>query len=497
MKKNYTILGNFLFILLFTNCAKNDNFTVPSLTCIDPVRQVNTTIDEVSKRIDDKIRPYPGSKTDALTAIVISSDQGGNFYNKLYVVEEQTQTPAIINLEMAASFTSFPPGTKLLLQLGNLYCTNSYGKLNFGGGIYTASSGKQYIGSIAKNAIVQCIETYCNPVSDFTVYNHLLSLEELKQNTAQHVGQLLTLENVQFDPSQIGKKLYDPLDVDLQGYTLRKVKDAKGNTCYIRTGKMSKDFVDYVITANSGTITGIADVFSTQIQFYPRVLEDLQLDQPPLDGFSSETEGETDTNPGEVEPEEIPVEPGPIVAFPGSDFEQWDHFIASIGKTGLKFATQAIGLGWEQSTGLAFQGSPTKTDYAFIASSVQVPPQATALSFLLKGTASQRSLSINVYNDMGHFIAYNLEDVQKSKTVLPTPHTNQQGNVNQYKGTINTQGEWIKIILPLGDFAYNQSGKGPLLSIRFGGKTATISSDYDLMLDEIRFEIHADTVQVD
>lgn len=488
MKTRYTPLIHFFILLLFANCAKNDNFSVPSLTCADPVLQVNTTLEEVSKRIDDKIRPYPGSKTDILTALVISSDQGGNFYNKLYIVDEQTQTPAIINLEMTASFTTFPPGTKIQLHLANLYCINSYGKLNFGGGIYTATSGKQYIGSIAKNAIVQCIESYCDPVPDLTIYNHHLTIEKLKQNTEQYVGKLLTLEKVQFDPSHIGKKLYDPLDVDTQGYTLRKVKDVKGNTCYIRTGKMSKDFVDYVITANSGTITGIADVFGKQIQFYPRVLEDLQLDQPSLDELSSETEGETDPDQGEIEQETIPVQPGTLLAFPGSDFEQWDDFTASIGTTGLKFATQAVGLGWEQSTGLAFQGSPAKTNYAFIVSSVQVPPTATSLSFLLKGTASKRSLSVNVYNAMGYFIAYNLEDVQQSKIILPSSHTNEQGNVNQYKGTINTQGEWIKIILPLGDFAYNQSGQGPLLSIRFGGKTATIASDYDLILDEIRFE---------
>lgn len=487
MKKKSPILYQAIFlILLFANCAKNDNFTLPSLDCTNPTLSPNTSIENVSKIADDGIRVYPGKADDILSGIVISSDQGGNFYNKLYIVDDQTQEPAILNIEMASSFTEFPPGTKILLKLGNLYCTNSYGKLNIGGGIYTSSKDKKYIGSIPKNALAKYIEKYCDPVTDFNQYNHHITLQDLTQNTEEHTNKLITINTIQFDPRLQGKKLYDPNDVDAQGYTLRKLIDNQGNSCYIRTGKMSKDFVDYIILANSGSITGIADVFSKQIQFYPRVLEDLQFNQPP---FSEEPENPEENGEPEKEVEEdIKVEPGQLLAFPGSDFEQWNDFITSLNKAGLKFATQGLTEGWNNSTGLVFRGFPTKIDNAFTVTNVSVPSNLSALSFLMKGKASKRSLSINIYNAEGHFIAYNLGEIQQSKIIQASPHTNQEGTVNQYNGTIDTHGEWVKIILPLSNFAYNQTGNGPFLAIRFGGKTTTIPSNYDLILDEIRFD---------
>lgn len=481
-----------------TSCAQTDPFSPPSFDCTDPNTQPNTTIDNIYNLADERIRLYPGAADDVLTGIVISSDQGGNFYNKLYLVDEQTQRPLIINLELAASFVEFPPGTKILVKLDNLYCTNSFDKLTLGGGIYTSSKDKKYMGSIPKNNVVKHLEKYCEAPVNLEPYTHHLTLQNLKENTAQYTSTLLTLENVQFDPSLVGKKLYDPTDVDAQGYTLRKLIDNQGNACYIRTGKMSKEFVDYVIPANSGSITGILDVFSKQMQLYPRLLTDLLLDQDPLtedsttSGNGNDEEGNEDNsednNEGGNTDEDIPVEPGGVLVFPGADFEDWDAFNATLSRAGLKFATQAPGEGWNNSSALAFRGSPTKTEMAFIARDVSVPSSATAISFLMNGQASRRSLSIQVYDAAGYFVAYNLGDIQHSQSVLPSTHTNQEGNVNQYNGIIDTQGQWIKIMLPLSGVAYNQTGMGPFFAIRFGGKTATISSTYDLVIDEIRFE---------
>lgn len=461
-----------LVSLLAVNCANNDDFSIPSLDCSDPVLEPNTPIEKIYHLANEFIQLYPGNEEDVLMGIVVSSDQGGNFYNKLYLVDAETQLPVVVNLEMAASFTEYPPGTKILLQLGGLYCTYSYGKLNLGGGIYTSSKGKKYIGSIAKNALAKHIQKYCNPVANFEPYNTLLTLEELKNNIEKYVSKLVTIQNVQFDRRLIGKKLYDPKEVDAQGYTLRKMVDQQGHSFYIRTGKLTKDFVDYSITENAGTVTGIADPFNTQIQFYPRTLADLRLDQSPF----------ADTSVDPETTEDILVEPGKEMAFPGSDFENWTDFISSLNRSGLKFATQAPGEGWNTSTGLAFRGSPTKTDNAFTATNIQVPSDAVAISFLLKGMASARSLSINVYDATGASIAFNLENIEQSKIIFST------GSTNLYKGTIDTKGAWIKIILNLQGFDYNTSGQGDLLTFRFGGKTKTIASDYNLVVDEIRFE---------
>lgn len=464
----------------FLRCAKNDNFSLPTFDCIEPTVQPNTTLEQLQQLADASIRIYPGPATDVLSGIVISSDEGGNFYNKLHIVDETTQLPALIQLEMASSYTEFPLGTKITLTLGGLYSSYAYGKLSIGGGIYTSSTGKKYMGSIAKNAVNTYLQKYCQPV-DLQPYTTTLSLAILKQETDNYLGRLIQLENVQFDRTVVGKKLYDPDDVDAQGYTLRKLVDAQGNSLYIRTGKLSKDFVDYVIPPESGRILGLVDVFSKQLQFYPRVLADLNFDQPPLDENGGDTEEPDETV-------EITVEPGQLLAFPGADFEQWEDFISKLKRPGLKFATQAPEEGWNNSTGLAFRGIPSKTDNAFTLQNISIPEGVTALSFLLKGTAHAKSLSINLYQANGAYVAYNLGDLNSSKHITPTTQTNQQGNVNKYKGTIDTKGQWIKVILDLQDVDYNTTGTGDFLTIRFGGQTATLPSAYDLIVDELRFE---------
>lgn len=468
-------------VLLLVGCAKSDNFSLPTLDCLAPTLTPNTTLEQLQLQADATIQLYPGQANDVLTGVVISSDQGGNFYNKLHLVDEITQVPAIVNLEMGASYTAFPPGTKVAISLSGLYYSNAFGKLNIGGGIYTSSTGKKYIGSLAKNAINTTIQKYCEPLN-LDAYTTKLSLATLKQEIETYTSRLVLLENVQFDRKLVGKTLYDPKEVDAQGYTLRKMVDQNGNSIYIRTGKLTKDFVDYVIPAQSGTIIGIADVFSKQIQFYPRVLEDFNFDQPP---FEAETTEEEEEEQGSLL---IVVEPGQTLVFPGADFENWEQFLGVLKRPGLKFATQVMEEGWNNSTGLAFRGAPTKTENAFTIAQVQVPSNATAISFLLKGTANAKSLSIYLYQADGAYVAFNLENVTTSKIVSPTSITNQQGNVNKYKGTIDTQGEWVKIILPLQGVRYNTTGEGDFLTFRFGGKTATIPSTYNLVLDEIRFE---------
>ncbi|WP_158961903.1 DUF5689 domain-containing protein [Myroides fluvii] len=484
--KQKTTITLIFYALLLSSCAKNDNFSLPTLDCMDPTLVPTTTLENLQNLADAAIRLYPGDERDALAGLVISSDQGGNFYNKLYIVDEITHRPAIINLDMSASFTEFPPGTKVVLALGELYCNYAYGKLAIGGGIYTSSNGKKYIGSIAKNAISKSIQKYCELV-DLEPYTTTLPLEALKNETEKYTGQLVRLENVQFDRKLVGKKLYDPLEVDAQGYTLRRIVDQQGNSLYIRTGKLTKDFADYTIPSESGSLIGIIDVFSKQIQFFPRILEDIHLDQPPFGDIAPNPEGPDDVEHPEEETD-LPVEPGQSLAFSGADFENWEDFIAVLKRPGLKFALAAPGEGWNNSTGLVFRGSPTTTDNAFTIKQVQVPSNATALSFLLKGTANAKSLAIALYQDDGAYVAYNLEHLTTSKVILPTSHTNQEGNVYKYKGVINTNNQWIKVILSLENVRYNTTGEGDFLTFRFSGKTATIPSDYDLILDEIRFE---------
>ncbi len=469
--------------LLLTSCAKNDDFSVPTLNCENPEVHPNKTIEEIYQVSTRDVVPYTGNQTDVIKGVVVSSDKGGNFHNKLYIVDEKTQMPAIISIDNSASFVQFPPGTIVYVKLGGLYFNTSFDLLNIGGGIYTSAGGSKYTAAIPKGAIAKYMGKFCEPVKDLSVYNNVITLAQLKENIKSYKGKLVTIKDVQFERDLIGKKLYDASDVDSQGQTLRGMVDAKGNKFFVRTSQYSRDFIDYLIPTNSGTITGIADEFNNTIQFYPRVIEDIKLTEQP---FGNGTEEPTDPEDGEVKP-------GKFLAFPGADFEDWNAFLGVIFKNALSDATakKADGKGWENSRGLAIEGTRSSNGFLFSVENVKTPTNATKLSFLVKGT-SAKSLSINVYKANGtNYHAYNVENLTTSKTIQPnTTETSYNGvpsgnTTNVYTGTIDTKGKWVKVTLDLGALAgdYHKAGTGTFIGFRSGN-----NANYDLVIDDIRFE---------
>jgi len=460
-----SILFTALTTFLVTSCAKNDDFSVPSLKCNDPQVTVTTTTDDLYRIAPEEVAPYTGDAKDILKGVVISSDKGGNFYNKIHIVDETTQKPIIVNLADRSAYVTYPPGTIVYVKLGGLYIHNNGGMVNLGGGI---QNGK-YTSAISKTVINQYVGKYCK-LADITKYTNIVTLDELIKNKKEYKGKLVTVTGVQFARGLVGKKLYDEKDVDAQYQTLRQVVDENSNSFYIRTSQYATDFVSYQIPANSGSITGIFDIYNDMIQFYPRILEDINLKDEP---FVIEE-----------------VKPGKFLAFPGADFEKWDDFLRVIFNNQLSdpMATKAEGKGWGNSTGLAIKGNREQNGYLFSVQGVKMPKDATKLSFLMKGT-SERSLSININRANGiNYKAYNLDAVSGSKVVQPneTPMENNPNNTtNSYNGKIDTQGKWVKITLDLTSFngEYHTEGTGTFISFKNGNK-----SNYDLVIDEIRFE---------
>lgn len=464
-----TIFKSIFFIALTTlfvaSCAKNDDFSVPSLNCNEPQVTITKTTDDLYLTAPTQVGPYNGDAKDILKGVVVSSDKGGNFYNKIHIVDETTQKPIIVNLADRAAYVTYPPGTIVYVKLGGLYIHNNEGMVNLGGGI---QNGK-YTSTISKDVIPQYVGKYCK-LADITKYNNTVTLAELIKNKKEYKGKLVTVTNVQFARGLVGKKLYDEKDVDAQYQTLRQVVDENNNSFYIRTSQYAKDFVSYEIPANSGSITGIFDIFNDMIQFYPRVVEDFNLKGDP---FAQEE-----------------VKPGKFLAFPGADFEKWEDFLGVIFNNQLSdpMATKAEGQGWENSTGLAIKGSREQNGYLFSVEKVKMPKDATKLSFLLKGT-SERSLSINIHRANGiNYKAYNLDAVSGSKVVQAneTPmENNPENTTNSYNGKIDTQGKWVKITLDLSSFngEYHTDGTRTFISFKNGNR-----ANYDLVIDEIRFE---------
>ena len=193
--------------------------------------------------------------------------------------------------------------------------------------------------------------------------------------------------------------------------------------------------------------------------------------------------GESDT------PQEGPVTPGPGtkpsegLLFPGADCESETDLRAALGKQDLRsYAILSRDHAYpDRGRVLSVVKRLRGNDY-LLSFKGAIPSRARSLTFLLKGTSSARSLSVNVYGDhlgtngQQSYVCYNLGEVSSHDKVLRAEPR------NLYKGTIDTRGQWIKVTLDLTSVNLNTDPAREMLAIKLGG-----ASDVALMLDDFRF----------
>lgn len=171
----------------------------------------------------------------------------------------------------------------------------------------------------------------------------------------------------------------------------------------------------------------------------------------------------------------------PGLLFAGSDFEDWNTFLATLNNYGLKeYALQADG-GMEGSKAMSLIGDPLSggNDYVFTAT---VPAAGSSLTgksrivFYLKGTSS-KSLSLNVYDAAGGYYKFNLGDYTAETIVEHSPS-------NSYTGTIDTGGAWMKVTLNISGLTDLATTAGEsLFALKIGKEAA-----YNLLLDNFTVE---------
>ncbi|MCC9042233.1 DUF5689 domain-containing protein [Myroides sp. M-43] len=481
MKTLFKSLLYFSFAgLILTGCAKNDDFSVPPINCDEPNIAVNQTIDNLYSTIKEGKDVNLYTKDETISGIVVSSDKSGNFYQQLYIVDENTQTPVTLKVDIKGGFALYPVGSKVFMKLNGTYIQNSFGMITIGGGIYTSGTGNKYPDVVTGTKLRNSLYRSCvvKTGDDFNKYINVVTLEQLKTDKTLY-GKLIRISEVQFDRAVVGKTYYDEKDPgnDAQGYTLRKMVDKKGNSLVVRTGKYSNGFKDQIASDKSGTITGIVSEYNKTLQFYPRTMEDMALDKPAFEGETEET----------LPQHEIKLTG--VLAWLGGDFKDFNAFMGTLDEyQGVKlkdYAKEAKGQGWESTDALAIKGKPAANDFVFTVIDNKVPADAESITFLLKGKATGgKSISINLYNEDGskYDTAFNLgivgaDDITLDKAVIDANNK----YLNNYNGSINTRGRWIKVTLNLKGIKYNTSAKGKFFAFKVG-----TGGEYDILVDEFR-----------
>lgn len=462
MKATIKILVHLVFMLTYTlsACIKSDDFSIPKTDCTEPYIQQTKTVAHINALATD--RPSRYRLPDIISAYVVSTDREKQFYQAIHLVTQPDSLAIKVLAEPSGlgHYTQYAVGKKVYLNLDGLHLQKRNGLLHIGSLI------QENLASISKANVKKTIIPTCNPLSedDFVVKTTIAEIQKSKSLN----GQLIELSAVQFNDQDLGK----PYNEDQSNYTDRQIIDSTGQTLMARTNRQAV-FSTNLVSSNSGKIKGVLIKTAATTYLIPRQQSDIELTEVRF------TVQKT--------PEPLVDTPGNLV-FPGTDFEDWDIFLAQLNAYGLhEYASHSIGTGLENSNALSIIGSTHKNEYLFTAENVQrIPDGTTKLSFYLKGTSSGKSLSINLYKANGyHYEVFNVGTITRDKTIKKAlkSTTKPENGQADYSGTIDTKGQWVKITLDLRDVRYNQTGKENFFSIKIGS-----NSDYNLLIDDILFE---------
>ena len=254
-----------LSLFAITSCVKDDDYDIPNPEgekTLPPFSGQVVSFDTAIGKAVTNVTTYGAD--EAIEGYVISSDEAGNFYQKIYIQNEDKTKGVTVAINKTGLYTDFPLGAKVQLRLKGLTSQINNGGVDFGSGIFQANNGRTSVGrmseAIAKNHLFDkggVRKTLAELAKADTSINTL--------KVEANVNQLITLKGVHFKTADVGKEMHQKTNDARQGtdYTLT---DAQGNTIPFRTSRYAK-FKDEKVPAGTLDITGVLTKFGQNWQF--------------------------------------------------------------------------------------------------------------------------------------------------------------------------------------------------------------------------------------
>ena len=266
MKLNVLKNTAIAFISLCTvmSCVKDDDYELPDNKKVLPAFAGKVvSFSDVASRTTTSIKTY--SADEAIEGYIISSDEGGNFYKKIYIQNEDKTQALSVALDKSGIYTEYPIGAKVQLRLKGLTTQLNNAITEVGYEIYkNPKSGRESVGSMAEAIYKTHLYDMGGERKTLaSLAKEVTSIETVKNDA--HVGQLITLKGVHFPNEVVGKTMYDK-NKDLGGATNYKLTDANGKTIDFRTSSYAK-FKDEKVPAGTLDVTGVLSKFNTSWQF--------------------------------------------------------------------------------------------------------------------------------------------------------------------------------------------------------------------------------------
>ncbi|UKB84251.1 DUF5689 domain-containing protein [Chryseobacterium sp. MEBOG06] len=455
-------------MLTLSSCVKSDDYEVPAIQCTNKFAAANHQLSELATIAKPKPAEADIIKDDFIVeAYVSSSDESGNIYKMMFLQDKpENPTQGIeIDIDGGNQYLDFPTGALVRINLKGLIVQASNGNIKVGS--YDPSYS---VGRINPNKVSNYMARVCDgqkPVVAVMKPLEFNSIADALKNGA-HINQLVKIKNVQYEDAELGKTFGDEsatgdryitdkkagrLDLRFSNYaTFAK---SPISPTYAKSGDIVLLLSRYTSPSNPTTPT-----FTEQA--YIRNLSDMNF---PNARF----------NPGEPEAPSATA----VNLFAGSDFENWPSFLSTLNSFGLMpYASQGINLGYNGTNSLQIKGTPANNDYVFTSvAATGIPAVPKRITMYIKGVATGKSLSFNVYKTNGTFYSFNLGTFATGATLISE-------SANSYTGSINTNGQWRLVELTLTGLADLNVTAGKTM---FALKTGS-NGNYDIQIDNIKIE---------
>ncbi|WP_454937025.1 DUF5689 domain-containing protein [Capnocytophaga leadbetteri] len=276
MKLNVLKNTAIVFISLCTimSCVKDDDYELPDNKKVLPAFAGKVvSFSDVASRTTPTIKTY--SADEAIEGYVISSDEGGNFYKKIYIQNENKTQALSVALDKSGIYTEFPIGAKVQLRLKGLTTQLNNAITEVGYKIYkNEKSGRESVGSMAEAIYKTHLYDMGGERKTLaSLAKEVTSIETVKNDA--HVGQLITLKGVHFPAGVVGKTMYDDKNKVGTG-TNYKLTDANGKSIDFRTSSFAK-FKDEKVPSGTLDVTGVLSKFNTSWQFMVSNYADIKV----------------------------------------------------------------------------------------------------------------------------------------------------------------------------------------------------------------------------
>ena len=272
-----------------TSCVKDDDYDIPDPNGKKPLPDYSgqvVSFANVLTKVTASVATYTAD--EAIEGYVISSDEGGNFYRKIYIQNADKNQGLSVAIDKKGLYTEFPIGAKVQLRLKGLATQLNNSAIEVGYGTYTAKSGRVSVGTMAEAIYKKHLFDTGERKTVAELAKVSNSIQEV--STEAHVDQLITLKGVHFPTDAVGKTLYDKSNA-LGGATNYKLTDANGKTIIFRTSSYA-EFKDEKVPAGEVEVTGVLTKFNKEYQFMISNYADLVV----KGGTSTSTQTGTQTS---------------------------------------------------------------------------------------------------------------------------------------------------------------------------------------------------------